>query len=163
MPPDHRDGAASEDGEKVICWNKRARFDFELGERFEAGVVLAGSEVKSLRDGQADLRDAYAMLRGNELFLVNAQIAPYANASHFQHEPRRDRKLLLHRAEIDKLASQIKLRGLTVVPLRLYFKKGRAKVEVALAKGKKKYDRRADVAERDAKRAIERAQRRDRT
>jgi SsrA-binding protein len=151
--------AKVDEGERNICLNKRARYDYELGERFEAGLVLAGTEVKSLRDGGADLRDAFAAIRGGELYLVNAQIAAYANASHFNHEPRRDRKLLLHRREIAKLTGQLKLKGLTVVPVRMYFKRGRAKVELALAKGKKQYDRRADTAEREARRELDRAMR----
>jgi SsrA-binding protein len=143
--------------EKLIAENRRARHDYHLLDRFEAGIVLTGTEVKSLREGQANLRRAYADPRGSELWLVNAHISPYEQGSMAQHDPDRDRKLLLHRREIDSLAEQVNEKGLTIVPTRLYFKDGRAKVELAVARGKETRDRRREIAKRDADRQIERA------
>ena len=142
--------------EKLIADNRRARHDYNLLERVEAGIVLTGSEVKSLRQGHAILQRAYADTREGELWLVGLHIPPYEQASVEPHEPDRDRKLLLHRRQIDKLASQIAEKGLTLVPTRLYFKDGRAKVELALARGKEGRDKRRDIAERETKRRIER-------
>ena len=141
--------------EKLIAENRRARHEYHFLERVEAGLALQGSEVKSLRQGQAVLQRAYADPRGGELWLVGLHIPPYEQASQ-PHDPDRDRKLLLHRREINKLSSQVAERGLTLVPLRLYFKNGRAKVELALARGKEQRDKRRDVAERETKRRLER-------
>src|SRR3954452_11864352 len=123
-------------GEHTVATNRRARHDYHLLERLEAGLVLQGTEVKSLRDGKIVLRDAYASPRDGELWLVNASIEPYAQGNRENHESKRDRKLLLKRGEIDRLASRVAERGLTIVPLRVYFKQGRAKVELGLARGK---------------------------
>ena len=143
--------------EKLIVENRRARHDYHLLERVEAGLVLTGTEVKSLREGRANLRRAYADPRDGELWLVGAHISAYEQGSMGQHEPERDRKLLLHRREIDRLAEQVNEKGLTLVPTRLYFKDGRAKVELAVARGKERRDRRRELAKRDADRQIERA------
>ena len=142
--------------EKLIADNRRARHDYNLLERVEAGIVLTGSEVKSLRQGHAILQRAYADARDGELWLVGLHIPAYEQASLEPHEPDRDRKLLLHRRQIDKLSSQTAEKGLTLVPTRLYFKDGRAKVELALARGKEGRDKRRDIAERETKRRIER-------
>lgn len=144
-------------GTKLIAENRRARHEYHLLERYEAGLVLTGTEVKSLRAGQADLQRAFADLRGHELFLVGAHIPEYAQGNVANHEPDRERKLLLHRRELDSLAGKVRERGLTLVPTRLYFKDGRAKVEIALARGKEARDKRRDIAERDARRQMERA------
>jgi SsrA-binding protein len=142
--------------EKTIAENRRARHDYHFLEQVEAGLVLQGSEVKSLRQGHAVLQRAYADARDGELWLVGLHIPPYEQASAEPHEPDRDRKLLLRRREIDKLSSQVAERGLTLVPTRLYFKDGRAKVELALARGKEGRDKRRDIAERETKRRLER-------
>jgi SsrA-binding protein len=144
-------------GTKLIADNRRARFEYELLERVEAGLALTGTEVKSLRDGQASLEQAFAETRGREIWLVGAHIATYDKGGAANHVPERDRKLLLHRREIDRLAGRVRERGLTLVPTRLYFKDGRAKVEIALARGKELRDKRRDIAKRDADRQIERA------
>jgi SsrA-binding protein len=144
-------------GTKLIAENRRARHDYQLLERVEAGLALTGTEVKSLRAGRGNIQRAFADLRGGELYLVGAHIGEYAQGNLANHEPERDRKLLLHRREIDSLAGKVQERGLTLVPTRLYFKDGRAKVELALARGKEARDRRRDIAERDARRQIERA------
>jgi SsrA-binding protein len=143
--------------ERDITVNRRAFHDYFIDERFEAGLVLTGSEVKSLRDHRAHLKDAYARFFGDELFLVGAHINPYAPASQFGHDPIRTRKLLLHRREIERLRGKILERGLTLVPLRLYWSKGRAKAELGLARGKKQYDKRASIRERMEHREVERA------
>ncbi|HWP66555.1 MAG TPA: SsrA-binding protein SmpB [Candidatus Limnocylindria bacterium] len=140
-----------------ITVNRRAFHEYAIGERFEAGLSLVGSEVKSLRAGRAQLQDAYARFFGNELYLVGAHIAPYAPSGQFGHAPTRDRKLLLHRRELDKLASRIQEKGLTLVPLRFYWEKGRAKCELGLGRGKKLHDKRAAIRERDERREMERA------
>jgi SsrA-binding protein len=143
--------------EKLISENRRARHDYHFLERAEAGLVLTGSEVKSLRQGNATLQRAYADSRDGELWLVGLHIPPYEQASIEPHDPDRDRKLLLHRREIDQLASKAAEKGLTLVPTRLYFKDGRAKVELALARGKEQRDKRRDIAKRESDRQIERA------
>jgi SsrA-binding protein len=148
---------AKPQGTKVIYDNRRARHDFELLEKVEAGLALVGSEVKSLREGGATLAHAFAEERGGELWLVGAHIAPYEQGGASGHDPDRDRKLLLHRREIDRFAGRARERGLTLVPTRLYFKDGKAKVEIALARGKELRDKRRDIARRDADRQIERA------
>lgn len=149
-------------GTKLIADNRRARRDYELLERFEAGLVLTGSEVKSARAGKVQLGQAYADIRGGEAWLVGASIAEYAQGGRWGHEPDRDRKLLLHRAEIDSLYGKVREKGLTLVPTRMYFKDGRVKVEIALARGREREDKRRVLAERDAQRQIERALRRRR-
>ncbi len=147
---------AKEAGEKLIAENRRARHEYHLLERVEAGLALAGSEVKSLRQGQATLQRAYADARGGELWLVGLHIPAYEQASVAPHDPDRDRKLLLHRRQIDQLSAKVAERGLTLVPTRLYFKNGRAKVELAVGRGKERRDKRRDIAERETKRRIER-------
>ena len=144
-------------GTKLIAENRRARHDFELLERVEAGVVLTGSEVKSARDGKVQLAQAYADIRGNEAWLVGASIAEYAQKGSSGHEPDRERKLLLHRQEIDSLYGKVREKGLTLVPTRMYFKDGRVKVEIAVARGRERADKRRVIADRDAQRQIERA------
>ena len=140
-----------------VATNRQASFRFELLEKWEAGVELQGSEVKSLRDGKVQLKDAYAALRDGEVWLYNAHIAPYAPAARENHEPERPRKLLLHRHEIDRLVGKIQERGLTLVPTRLYFKGPRAKVEIALARGKDVHDKRRSIRDREQKREMQRA------
>jgi SsrA-binding protein len=142
---------------KLIAENRRARHDYHLLERIEAGLVLTGPEVKSLRQGGAILRRAYGDVRDGEIWLVGAHIAAYEQGSMDAHDPERDRKLLLHRREIDRLSGQVLEKGLTLVPTRLYFKDGKAKVELAVARGKETRDRRREIAKRDAERQIERA------
>ena len=146
-----------EQAQKNIAENRKAFHDYHIVETFEAGVALVGTEVKSLRTNGASLAQAHAEERGGELWLVGAHIAPYEKSGATGHEPERDRKLLLHRREIDRLAGRVRERGLTLVPTRLYFKDGRAKVEIALARGKELRDKRRDIAKRDADRQIERA------
>jgi len=143
--------------EKLIADNRKARHEFELLDRVEAGIVLTGTEVKSLREGRATLAQAYADVRDGEAWLQGAEIAVYDQGNRANHEPTRPRKLLLHRREIDRLYGQVREKGLTLVPTRLYFKDGRVKVELALARGKNTYDKRRTLADRDAKRQIERA------
>src|SRR5215218_4801521 len=143
-------------GQKLIADNRRARHEYHLLDRYEAGVALTGTEVKSLRDGKLTLQRAYADLRGGELYLVGAHIAEYAQGNRANHDPDRARKLLLHRRELDQLAGQVNERGLTLVPTRVYFKHGRVKVEIAVARGKEARDKRRDIAERDARRQIDR-------
>jgi len=144
-------------GTKLIAENRRARHDYHLLERYEAGIALTGTEVKSLRAGRADLARAFADVRGGEVWLVGAHIDEYAQGNIANHEPDRDRKLLLHRREIDSLLGKTRERGLTLVPTRLYFKNGKVKLELAVARGKETRDKRRDVAEREAKRQMERA------
>ncbi len=150
-------GKKAADGEKAVATNRRARFDYQIEDAWEAGLVLTGSEVKSLRDGNVNLSDAYAMPRGDEFFLVNCRIGEYKQAAHFGHAPLRDRKLLLSRAELDRIKGKVEQRGYTLVPLRLYFKGGWAKVELGLGKGRAHEDRRGVIAERESKREMERA------
>ncbi len=142
---------------KLIAENRKARHEYQLLERFEAGVVLTGTEVKSLRQGGASLQQAYADVRDGEAWLIGAHIAEYGQGNVHNHETDRDRKLLLHRKEIASLFGKVRERGLTLVPTRLYFKDGKVKVEVALAKGKERRDKRRDLAKRDAQRQIDRA------
>jgi len=141
----------------LIVDNRKARHEYQLLDRYEAGIVLSGTEVKSLREGRAQVRQAYADIRGNEAWLVGLHIAPYDQGSTKSHDPDRDRKLLLHRKEIASLVGKVKEKGFTLVPTRLYFKDGRVKAEIALAKGKELHDKRRDIADRDAKRQMERA------
>jgi SsrA-binding protein len=141
-----------------VATNRQASYRYNLMERFECGIVLTGTEVKSLRDGQAQLKDAYAAVRGREVWLVGLYIAPYGPAAHDNHEPERDRKLLLHAAEIEKLMMRTAERGLTLVPTRIYFAgpRSRAKVEIALARGKDLYDKRQAIQKRDMARDVQR-------
>ena len=147
---------------KVITQNRRARHDYEIIDTFEAGLVLEGSEVKSLRDGQANLKDSFAQIRDGEAWLVGAYIAPYSFSRGGGHEPERSRKLLLHRREIDKIGGQLAEKGLTLVPVRMYFKEGVVKVELGLGRGKRAYDKRQSIKEREEKREMDRAIRRRR-
>ncbi len=146
-----------DDGIEPIARNKRARHDYEILETWEAGLVLTGTEVKSLRDGRAQVTDAYAVVKDGELWLLNAHIAPYAQGNIWNHDPLRTRKLLLHRKEIEKLIGAVERKGLTLVALELYFKGGRAKVRIGLARGKKAHDKRADLKEREDEREMQRA------
>ncbi len=142
---------------KVVYNNKRATFDYEILERFEAGLVLTGTEIKAVRENQVSLQQSFVQARDDELWLLEANIAQYVHGNRENHEPKRPRKLLLHRREINRILTNLTQKGLTVVPTRLYLKGGRAKVEVALARGKRKFDKREDIAQRDANRQIERA------
>ncbi len=144
-------------GEQNVCINRQARHNYFIDEVYEAGLVLVGSEVKSLRDGKANLKDSYARIQKGEAFLVNAHVSPYPGANQFNHEPTRTRKLLLHQREIERLSGKTREKGLTVIPLRLYFKKGKAKVELGLARGKKLYDKRETLRRKVAEREVERS------
>jgi len=144
-------------GEKTIVSNRKARHEYHLLDRFEAGMVLVGTEVKSLRQGKASLQDAFASIEGGELWLRNMHISPYEQGTHWNHDPKRPRKLLLHSVEINRLIGKVQEKGFTLIPLRIYFRKGFAKVELALAKGKKMYDKREDIRERDLEREAEAA------
>ncbi len=147
-------------GEKLICENRRARFDYQIDDTIEAGLQLTGSEVKALRAGEASLSDSYAQPEKNELFLCNAHIGAYKAASNFSHTPIRKRKLLLHRVEIDRWATKVKERGYSIVPLVMYFKDGKAKIRLGLGKGKTGLDRRDTIKDREAKREMDRGMRR---
>lgn len=150
----------SDENSKSIARNKRARHDYEILETWEAGIVLTGTEVKALRDGRANLVDAFGVVNEGEVFLLNLHIGAYGQGNVFNHEPTRTRKLLLHRREIRRLIGSVERKGLTLVPLELYFKEGRVKVRLALARGKQQHDRREDIKQRDADREIARAFRR---
>src|SRR5215467_11217339 len=141
-------------GDRAIATNRRARHEYEILETVEAGLVLRGTEVKSLRAGQVNFKDSYATVRSNEGWLLGCHISPYSHGTDANHNPERDRKLLLHRREISRLSGKIAERGLTLVPLRLYFKDGRAKVELGLARGKKLHDKRSAIRERDERREL---------
>jgi SsrA-binding protein len=141
---------------KVVASNRRAFHDYFIDDRIEAGLVLTGTEIKSIREGRVNLREGYARVANGEVWLHNVHIAPYEHGNRYNHEPMRDRKLLMHRDEIDSLVGKVRQRGYTIVPLQIYLKHGRAKVELGLARGKKQYDKRAAIAERDARREIER-------
>jgi len=145
---------------KVVATNRKARHDYFLSDTFEAGISLKGSEIKSIRAGQISIKEAYVSIENQEAWLINAHIAPYEQASYLGHDPRRNRKLLLHRKEIDRLWDQVRKKGITIVPTRVYLKDGRAKIEIAVGRGKKQYDKRQAIAERDAQRDIERHLRR---
>ncbi len=142
--------------EKVITMNRKARHEYEVMDTMEAGIVLAGTEVKALRDGRANLKDSYANVKDGEVFLYNMHISPYDFGNINNHNPTRVRKLLLHRKEIKKLIGKTQEKGLTLVPLKLYFKNGKVKVQLALAKGKKFYDKRHDIAKRESDRELKR-------
>lgn len=141
---------------KVVATNRKASHEYFLLERLEAGIVLQGSEIKSVRAGQISLAESYIQVDSHEAWLVEAHIAPYEQANRFNHEPRRPRKLLLHRQEIRRLWNQVRQKGVTIVPTRVYLKEGRAKIEIAIAKGKKLYDKRETIAKRDMQREAER-------
>ena len=147
---------ASAGGNRDIVRNRKARYDFEIIESFEAGIVLVGTEVKSLRAGKVNLKDSFASVEKGEVVLHSVHISPYEPANRYNHDPERPRKLLLHRAEIRRLIGRAEQKGLTLVPLRLYFKRGRAKVELALARGKKMHDKRDAIAKRDMQRDLDR-------
>ena len=146
--------ASQEDGDRTIATNRRARHDYEILETVEAGLVLRGTEVKSLRVSHVTFKDAFATVRNNEAWLVGCHISPYHHGTDANHDPERRRKLLLHRREIGRLLGKIAERGLTLIPLRLYFKEGRAKLEFGLARGKKLHDKRASIRERDERREM---------
>ena len=147
----------ADNGRKIICVNKRARFDYEISDVYEAGMVLQGTEVKSLREGRVSLQDAYADIQHGELYLLQAHIDQYEQGNRFNHDPDRPRKLLLHKGEIRRLVGKTQEKGLTLIPTRMYFSHGKAKVELGLAKGKKTYDKRQTLKRRTAEREIERA------
>jgi SsrA-binding protein len=145
---------------KVIATNRKARHDYYLSDTYEAGISLKGSEIKSIRAGQISIKEAYVQIENFEAWLMNAHIAPYEQASYLGHEPRRKRKLLLHRKEINRLWDQVRKKGVTIVPTQVYLKNGRAKIEIALGRGKKQYDKRQEIAKRDAQRDMDRNLRR---
>lgn len=145
------------EGIKIITTNRKAHFNYEIVEKVEAGLVLQGTEVKALRDAQANLSDSYVHFRNNEAFLLNCHISPYPNAGPFNHEPLRQRKLLLNHSEIEKLESSIQEKGFTIIPLKMYFKNGRAKVELGIGRGKKLYDKRETVKRREQDREMSKA------
>lgn len=142
---------------KIVCQNKKAYHDYSIEETIEAGMQLLGTEVKSLRDGKANLRDSYVLIKNSEVFLLNCHISPYSHGNIMNHDPLRTRKLLLHRKEIERLRGKAQQKGYTLLPLKIYFKGSHAKVEVGLARGKKLYEKREAIKEREAKRVIERA------
>lgn len=146
----------SEEKIKVITTNRKARHDYFIEDTLEAGLALTGSEIKSIRAGHVNLRDAYAAPRDGEMWLLNMHVSSYDHATRFGHDPLRPRKLLMHRREIDRWADKVQTRGYTIVPLRLYLHRGIAKVEIGLARGKRKYDKRRAISERDAQRRMER-------
>ncbi len=141
---------------KVICKNRKARFNYFIEDTYEAGIALLGSEVKSLRQGKANLSDAYAKIEDGQLYLVDAHISPYDQANRQNHDPLRQRRLLMHRREIKKLVGKVAERGFSLIPLQLYFKNGKVKVRLALAKGKKAYDKRESIRKKDQRRELER-------
>lgn len=141
----------------MLAKNRKARHLYNIVETFESGIALQGTEVKSVRDARVNLKDSYARVENGELFLYNMHISPYTHGNRFNHEPLRPRKLLMHRREINRLGGYVQEKGLTLVPLSLYLRRGKVKVELALARGKRDYDKRQDIAERDAKREMERA------
>ena len=145
------------DAVKIACENRKARHDYFIHEAFETGMVLQGTEVKSLRAGKANLKDSYAEIRNGEVFVQHMHISPYEQGNIFNHDPLRPKKLLMHKAEITKLFSKTREKGFTLVPLKIYFKKGKAKLELALVSGKHNYDKRRDLADKAAKRDMERA------
>lgn len=147
----------ADEGIKIIAQNKKAWHDYFIEETYEAGIVLAGTEVKSVRQGKVNIRDSYAAIKDGEVFLYNMHISPYEKGNIFNRDPLRTRKLLLNRREINKLTGYVQQKGYTLVPLKVYLKRGWVKIELAVAKGKKSYDKRQSIAKRDAQRAIERA------
>ena len=147
----------ADDHIKIVTENRKARRDYFIQDEFEAGIVLVGTEVKSLRNGRANLKDAYARIKGGEVFLYQMHISTYSHTHYDNHEPERPRKLLLHKQEIKRLYGKVNEKGFSLVPLRVYFKSGKAKVSIALAKGKQKYDKRDAIRRKDAKRELDRA------
>jgi SsrA-binding protein len=145
---------------KIVATNRKARHDYFLSDAYEAGISLKGSEIKSIRAGQISIKEAYVQIENFEAWLMNAHIAPYEQASYMGHDPRRKRKLLLHRKEIDRLWDQVRKKGVTIVPIQVYLKNGRAKIEIAIGRGKKQYDKRQEIAKRDAQREMDRHLRR---
>lgn len=141
---------------KIVAQNRKAKFNYFLLETYEAGIALLGTEIKSIRAGKVSIEEAYVRVDGNQAWLVDAHIAPYEQGSHFNHEPKRERRLLLHKKEIRTLWDEVRKKGVTVIPTRLYLKDGLAKIEIAIGKGKKLYDKRAAIAEREAKRQLDR-------
>lgn len=137
---------------KVVSTNKKARFEYFILETFEAGLVLKGTEIKSVRNGQISLQEAYVRTNGSEIWLVGAHVAPYEHASAYQHDPKRERKLLMHKKEIRKIWDEVRIKGMTIVPIRVYLKAGKAKLEIGLAKGKKQYDKRESIKQKDIER-----------
>ena len=146
-----------DDDRKIVADNRKARFSYSIESSLEAGIALVGSEVKSLRTGKASIAESYAQAKDGEIFLINANIPEYNKAARFGHEPKRTRKLLVHKREIRRLFGKVKVAGYTLVPTKMYFKDGRAKVEIALAKGKTEYDKRDALAKKEAQRDVERA------
>ena len=145
-------------GRKIITKNRKARHNYTLIDQYDAGIVLMGSEIKSIRANRVNIADGFIQMKDRELWLMNVHIAPYEQAKHFGHsDPRRPRKLLLHRREINRIGDKLRDNGMTAIPLQIFLERGRAKVEIAVAKGKKQYDKRSDIAKRDAQRQIERA------
>ena len=142
---------------KVVCQNRKAYHDYHIEETIEAGIALLGTEVKSLRDGKANLKDSYVLMKEGEAFLLNSHISPYSHGNILNHDPLRTRKLLMHREEIDKLSGKAVTKGYTLIPLKIYFKDSRAKVEIGVAKGKRLFEKRETIKEREAQREIERA------
>ncbi|HOB88718.1 MAG: SsrA-binding protein SmpB [Bacillota bacterium] len=142
---------------KVVATNRKAYHDYHIGETYEAGIVLTGTEIKSVRQGMVSLRDSFARVENGEVFLYNMNVSPYDAGNRFNHEPRRTRKLLLNKSEIRKLATKTQEKGFTLVPLKVYLKNGWAKVELALARGKRLYDKREDIKKRDIRRQVDRA------
>ena len=142
---------------KVVCQNRKAHHDYHIEETFEAGIALLGTEVKSLRDGKANLKDSYVIIKEGEVFLLNCHISPYSHGNIMNHDPVRTRKLLLHRKEIDRLGGKAAAKGYTLIPLKIYFKDSFAKVEIGVAKGKRLFEKRDTIKEREARREIERA------
>jgi SsrA-binding protein len=145
---------------KVVCQNRKAHHDYHIEETFEAGIALLGTEVKSLRDGKANLKDSYVIIKEGEVFLLNCHISPYSHGNIMNHDPVRTRKLLLHRKEIDRLGGKAAAKGYTLIPLKIYFKDSFAKVEIGVAKGKRLFEKRDTIKEREARREIERAMKR---
>ncbi len=147
------------EGIKIITTNRKARHEYHIDDTLEAGIALVGTEVKSLREGRANLQDSFCTVNKGEMMLLQLHISPFKHGGHFNHDPVRPRKLLLHRKEIEKWEAATNQKGYTIVPLKLYFKEGKVKVEIGLAKGKKLFDKRADIAERDSKRRLDRVMR----
>ena len=140
----------------ALATNNKAKYNYFIGETYEAGIELTGTEIKSVRSGQISLQEAYVRTNGAEIWLVGAHVAPYEHASAYQHDPKRDRKLLMHKKEIHKLFDEVRIKGMTLVPIRVYLKGGKAKLEIGLAKGKKQYDKRESIKERDVERETSR-------
>ncbi len=149
--------AKKEEGPRPVATNRKALHDYFIQERFEAGIALVGTEVKSIRAGRTNLRDSYVRVKDSELWLVDAHISPYDQASRENHDPRRERKLLMHKKEILRLDNKVRAKGLTIIPLKMYFSRNRVKVEIALAQGKRMYDKREAIAKRESDRQVRRA------